>query len=106
MWTNYLPVDLKPFQGMHIQYLNHVLCDLISRKNILLLQFGFPFCKQQKDAVLSGYCSSDTPELRPGLKNCNFLQNNFSFGLVDDKNPLILPATIYFGIFEQPVWIS
>ena len=62
MWTNYLPVDLKPFQGKHVQQLNHVSYDLISHKKILLLEFGFPFCKQQKDAVLPGYCSSDTPK--------------------------------------------
>ena len=27
------------------------------------------------DTVLFGYCSSDTPELHPRLKNCNFLQS-------------------------------
>ena len=75
MWTNYFSIDLKLFQQKHAQHLNHVSCDLISHKKILLLESGCSFCKQKKDAVLPGYCSSDTPELHPGLKNCNFLQN-------------------------------
>ena len=67
MWTKYLPVDLKLFQANNVQHLNHVSCDLISHTTILLLEFGFPFCQQQKDAVFSSYCSSDTLELHPGL---------------------------------------
>ena len=31
--------------------------------------------------------------------------NFFSFGLADDKN-LLMPATIYFCFFEQPLWIA
>ena len=72
MWTNYLSVNLKLFQGRHAQHLNHVSCNLKSQKKILLLESGCPFCKQQKSVVLPGYCSSDTPELHPGLEN---LQN-------------------------------
>ena len=89
MWTNYLPGDLKPFQGKHRQHLNHVSCDLISGKKILLLEFGFSFCKQQMDGVLPGYDSIDTPELCPGLKNCNFLQNAFSVGLENNQKSCI-----------------
>ena len=65
----------KTFPRKAAQQLNHVSCKLISQKNILLLESGFPICKHEKDAVSPGYCSSDTPELHPGLKNCNFLQN-------------------------------
>ena len=86
MWTNYLPVDIKPFQRNHAKHLNHISRDLISYKKILLLEFGFPLCKQQKDVMLPGHCSSNTPKLHPGLKNCNFLQNLFSFGLVNKKS--------------------
>lgn len=45
----------------------------------------FPFCKQRKDAGLSGYCSSDTLELFPWLKNCIFWQNIFNCRLADDE---------------------
>ena len=65
MWTKYLPVDLKPFKGKPVQHLNHVSFNLISRIKILLPEFGFPFCKQQKDTVLPSCCSSDAPELHP-----------------------------------------
>ena len=77
---NYLPVDLKPFQGMDVQHLNHVLCELISHKKILVKIWFFLLQTTKRSSVVWL-----TPKLNSGLKNYNFLQNIFSFGLVDDQ---------------------
>ena len=94
---NYLPVDLKPFQGMDAQHLNHVLCELISHKKIIVKIWFFLLQTTKRSSVVWL-----TPKLNSGLKNYNFLQNIFSFGL---ENPLMLPVTIYFCKFVQPEWI-
>ena len=91
----------KTFPKKHAQHLNQVSCDLISHKKILLLVFGFPFCKQQKGAVLPGYFSSDTLELYPGLKNCNFLQICFSFELVDQKSFITACNHTFFAFLSS-----
>ena len=38
MWTNYLSIDLKLFQGKHAQHLNYVSRDLMLHKKIPLLE--------------------------------------------------------------------
>ena len=44
-------------------------------KKILIPEYCNLNSKQQNDAELLRYCSSDTPELYPGQQNCIFLQN-------------------------------